>query len=135
MWRSHCKTIFPLDLDLRPCLDSSASRLRSEAVSGHGPLKPGEKRPQLGDLLTSRCSGLTEQSSGQGKDGRRSGTAVCPLQLLYALQSGSVDMGTAFRQRYVSEPGRWTRGSLTFGGPIVPSVVLNCTHILHETEQ
>lgn len=60
---------------------------------------------------------------------------LCPLQHFCAPQSGSVDMGTAFRQRCVLEPGPWTRGSLTFGGPIVLSVMLNRTHILHETER
>lgn len=69
--RSHSQTVFSLDLDLRPCLDSPASKLKAKAVSGHDPVNPGEGRPYLTFLLTSRGSELTGQTSSQGTGSRK----------------------------------------------------------------
>lgn len=87
--RSHSETVFSLDFDLRPCLDSPASRPRSETVSGHGPVKSGEGRPYLGLLLTSRGFGLTGQTSSQGTEPPGS-TGV--FQHLHPVQSDQTDM-------------------------------------------
>lgn len=66
MCRSRCKIVFPLDLDLRPCLDSPSSRLRSEAVSGYGSLKSGEKMSHMGALLTrGRLTGFQPRKGWQ----------------------------------------------------------------------
>lgn len=67
MHRSHSKTIFFPDLNLRPCLDSSASRLRSEAISRHSPHSMGKERKVLPGLLQYKYSGLCGQASSQGK--------------------------------------------------------------------
>lgn len=60
---------------------------------------------------------------------------LCPLPVFLCPRSQAQWTWAQPRQRCVLEPGPWTRGSLTFGGPIVLTVMLNCTHILHETER
>lgn len=80
MCRSPCKIVFPLDLDLRPCLDSPSSRLRSEAVSGYGSLKSGEKMSHMGALLTR--GRLTDRLPAKG--GMAGGVEVlCVLSSVY----------------------------------------------------
>lgn len=59
---------------------------------------------------------------------------LCPLQHFCAPQSGSVDMGTAFRQRCVLEPGPGPE-AVSRLRPHCPNSQGNCTHILHETER
>ena len=80
MCRSRCKIVFPLDLDLRPCLDSPASRLRSEAISGHGSLKSGEKMSHLGAFLTR--GRLTDRLPAKGRMAGGVGV-LCVLSSIY----------------------------------------------------
>lgn len=125
--RGHCETAFYLNFDLKLCLDSTASRPRSEAVSLRDLLKSVQGKPYL---LTRR--GLGADWTGFQPRDRITGKYK-HVALMASASRLNVHEGPPGREGKLM--GGWARGDVTVRSSPVIAAMLECMSILQETYQ